>query len=168
MLKVNTISNKLGTVSVPVEDLVSYPLSSAWDGLVLTTETSPTLASLNIIGTNPEAKLYPDGSIVGSSDNGEFTMWANGKLECTGASTYTTATTTADFVVVFPISMPETYHTSQTMRGAPEGADRGKTSAYIYGVSSTGMTCRQIAENTADVSSFDSMSMTWMTIGRWK
>jgi len=34
------------------------------------------------IGANPTAKIYPDGSIVGSTDNGSYTKWANGDLEC--------------------------------------------------------------------------------------
>ena len=34
------------------------------------------------VGTNPTAKLYPDGTIVGSTDNGNYTKYPNGDLVC--------------------------------------------------------------------------------------
>lgn len=34
------------------------------------------------IGANPVAKIYPDGTIVGSTDNGEYVKYPNGELEC--------------------------------------------------------------------------------------
>lgn len=34
------------------------------------------------IGANPEAIIYPDGSIIGSTDYGSYTKWPNGRLEC--------------------------------------------------------------------------------------
>jgi len=34
------------------------------------------------IGANPTAKIYPDGSVVGSTDNGNYIKYANGSLEC--------------------------------------------------------------------------------------
>ena len=33
------------------------------------------------IGANPTAKIYPDGSIVGSTDNGSYTKYPNGDLQ---------------------------------------------------------------------------------------
>lgn len=50
-----------------------------WAGRVL---TGAELTAINIIGTNPEATLWPDGSVTGSSDNGQFTKYPNGNLEC--------------------------------------------------------------------------------------
>jgi len=41
------------------------------------------LTAVGIIGANPYASLCKrDGSIVGGSDKGTFTKWANGNLEC--------------------------------------------------------------------------------------
>jgi hypothetical protein len=34
------------------------------------------------VGTNPTAKIYPDGTVVGSTDNGSYTKYPNGDLEC--------------------------------------------------------------------------------------
>jgi len=50
-----------------------------WAGIVL---TGTDLTAVNILGANPEARLYPDGSIVGSSDYGKFTKNPNGDLHC--------------------------------------------------------------------------------------
>lgn len=33
------------------------------------------------IGANPTAKIYPDGTIVGSTDNGAYTKYPNGELQ---------------------------------------------------------------------------------------
>ena len=81
-VKTNTITNVASTHTLTLDD-VGYPLSTAWDGTLLTTTTTPTLASVGIIGLNPIAYIYPDGTITGESDNGEFTKWANGNMECT-------------------------------------------------------------------------------------
>ena len=35
------------------------------------------------IGANPTAKIYPDGSVVGSTGNGNYTKYPNGDLVCT-------------------------------------------------------------------------------------
>jgi len=79
-IKANQICNVAETHCVDVSALGGYPLSSAWDGLVLDETTVPKLSEVGIIGTTPEAKLYPDGSIVGSSDNGQFVKYANGQF----------------------------------------------------------------------------------------
>ena len=34
---------------------------------------------------NSSAKVYPDGSVVGVTDNGNYTRWANGNLEVNGS-----------------------------------------------------------------------------------
>lgn len=33
------------------------------------------------VGTNPSAKIYPDGSVLGVTDNGTYTRHSNGSLE---------------------------------------------------------------------------------------
>jgi len=57
-----------------------------WTGRVL---SGAELTAINIVGTNPTATLWPDGSVTGSSDNGEFTKWANGVLEILSNALYT-------------------------------------------------------------------------------
>ena len=81
-LKTNTIENVAGTKSETVDNIIdqvgtSNPGSTLWDGIVLDETTTPKLSEVGILGTNPYATLYPDGSIVGGSDNGKFTKHAN-------------------------------------------------------------------------------------------
>lgn len=63
------------------------PLTMSWDGIPY--------VDPDAIGANATAKIYPDGSILGSTDNGSYTKWPNGALECsfleaTGSNTATT------------------------------------------------------------------------------
>ena len=60
-----------------------YPLGDAWGGTLLTATTTPTLASVEVQGLNVIAYIYPDGSIVGESDYGDFIVHPNGNKECT-------------------------------------------------------------------------------------
>jgi hypothetical protein len=34
------------------------------------------------VGANPTAKIYPDGTVVGSTDNGDYIKYPNGRLVC--------------------------------------------------------------------------------------
>ena len=52
-----------------------------WDGVPYTDPDA--------IGANATAKIYPDGSIVGSTDNGSYVAYANGKLVMTRYETDT-------------------------------------------------------------------------------
>lgn len=62
-------SNGKRSVSAPVN------IGSSWDG-------DNYDDSLYWVGTNPSAKIYPDGSVVGTTDNGTYTRYPNGNLEC--------------------------------------------------------------------------------------
>ena len=42
------------------------------------------LTAVGIVGANPQATLWANGDITGSSDNGSFTKSANGTLDCYG------------------------------------------------------------------------------------
>ena len=52
------------------------------------------------IGSNPVAKLYPDGTIVGSTGNGSYTKYPNGELE---ARVYTLGDGVATSSVALPV-----------------------------------------------------------------
>ena len=45
-----------------------------WSGV---TYTDP-----DAVGSNPTAKVFPDGTVVGSTDNGSYTKYPNGDLVC--------------------------------------------------------------------------------------
>lgn len=61
-----------------------------WDGVAITHKYA--------VGANPTAKLYPDGSIIGETDNGHYKYHPNGTLEMTliviGDATATTGSGT--------------------------------------------------------------------------
>jgi len=69
--------NELDTEKVKITTVVAATTQD-WDGV---SYTDP-----DAVGANPTAKIYPDGSVVGSTDNGSYTKYANGDLECYGTS----------------------------------------------------------------------------------
>ena len=116
--------------------------------------TGQDLTDVGIVGANPYATLYGDGSIVGGSDNGAFIKYPNGELMCYGI----TATTIGDKAVIFPlafIASPSLIATSTNI-----------TKASIQSISSTSVGIR----TTRDDTSGDVYSTTvhWQAIGRWK
>lgn len=50
-----------------------------WDGV---SYTDP-----DAVGSSPTAKIYPDGTVVGSTVHGNYTKYPNGDLECSYRST---------------------------------------------------------------------------------
>lgn len=53
-------------------------------------------ADPDAVGANPTAKIYPDGTVVGSTDNGYYTKYPNGQLVCRNMSS--TLLTTVNLV----------------------------------------------------------------------
>lgn len=105
------------------------------------------------IGANPTAKIYPDGTIIGSTDNGEYIKYPNGEMTCVGMSAdqYTTSnsqtgifrteTITMDFPVEF-VKIRETVPFTRNSLTATWGAINGaesltSISIRIFGVIST-------------------------------
>jgi len=69
------------------------------------------------VGANPTAKIYPDGSIVGITDNGSYTKWANGDLECKQENLNIGVNTTATWIYPMAFTkvltvIPIGYHTA--------------------------------------------------------
>jgi len=73
-----------GSVSLQVNDALTTDETFKFNGADVngTVLTGADLTAVNIIGANPAATLWQDGSITGSSDNGTFTKHVNGNLEC--------------------------------------------------------------------------------------
>ncbi len=75
-----------------------------WDGV---TYTDP-----DAVGTNPTAKVYPDGTVVGSTGNGDYTKYPNGELVCTRTIQ---SSSSSDITWTFPMqfnAVPTFYGTS--------------------------------------------------------
>jgi hypothetical protein len=65
------ISGSSGIV-LPADAAVTIT-GESWNGV---SYTDP-----DAVGANPTAKIYPDGTIVGSTDNGHYTKHPNGNLD---------------------------------------------------------------------------------------
>jgi len=95
----DTITGDLESESVGAggSTILSPVDSSAWSGTALADEQALRDfygdQTITVQGSNFSATSYPDGSVVGSTDNGNFEMRANGRLEI--ASTAQTYTNTA-------------------------------------------------------------------------
>jgi hypothetical protein len=80
------------------------------------------------IGASPTAKIYPDGSIVGSTANGNYVKYPNGRLECHMSHYYgniTTAEGFRDATFTYPVTftaIPTELSTAHT----------GNTAEYLH------------------------------------
>jgi len=81
------------------------PTDPAWDGTTIADEAALRNyygdQSITVAGGSFTAKSYPDGSVVGSTDNGDFAMSANGNLESRGTSASVMGPTPITFPIVF-------------------------------------------------------------------
>lgn len=105
------IDNALGSKIDATSGVVAA--GQNWAGVAL---SGAELTAVGIVGTSPQADIYPDGTIVGSSSNGSFTKYPNGDIECRGTSGTITSSTTAGSLyrsssgtsMVFPIEFSST------------------------------------------------------------
>lgn len=69
-------------------------------------EEGSTYTDEDAIGANATAVIYPDGTIVGSTDNGEYTKYPNGNLVCSAIGTTLITTSVATGSVYRSSSTP--------------------------------------------------------------
>jgi len=86
------------------------------------------------VGANPTAKIYRDGTVIGSTDNGNYKRWANGDLE---------------FSIIPSIDLTQDSTVAQS-QSLPLIVYSGKCSGRsIAKISSTDSTNKAYAESTA-------------------
>ena len=158
-LKANAIANIASTHTFTLDD-VGYPLSTAWNGTLLTTTTTPTLASVGIIGLNPIAYVYPDGTIVGESDNGSFTKRANGELECRGV--FTTNGIGSETITFPMVNISSPSFASSSIRTS--GSELHSCNVDIINIDD--VIIRGLLVTTSV--SYAVMDVSWVTKGTWK
>lgn len=116
-----------------------------WDGIAY--------IDPDAIGANPVAKIYPDGSIVGQTDNGEYLKLANGKMFAFGRKDFVASVVE---IVTFPVLF-----VSQAYQAASN-----RTSNQTSNVLSTDV------GSTSQITVFGSISSTdsflWRVEGKWK
>ncbi len=99
----NVVEATSVTSKVDITSIVAVE-GQSWAGI---SYTDP-----DAIGANPAAKIYPDGTIVGSTDNGSYTKYPNGDLVCRSESlTLVTASVSVSplffndgAIVTFPVA----------------------------------------------------------------
>lgn len=87
-LQVLTVKNATGT-GIAVLPGAEVPLYNDGTNVVgaLGDWAGVTYTDPDAVGANPTAKIYPDGTIVGSTDNGEYIKHPDGRKEATGVIT---------------------------------------------------------------------------------
>ncbi len=119
------------------------------------------------VGASPTAKIYPDGTVVGSTANGKYTKYPNGDLECTHVATSTTGAVNAEVGWSFPMAPIGTqYHTTFY---APTGTNY--TTDFLTGghfIVNTSFMYFYVMQRNDDL--VLSRSITWHATfkGRWK
>ncbi|NQY22837.1 MAG: hypothetical protein HRT41_02305 [Campylobacteraceae bacterium] len=121
--------------------------SQSWDGVVY--------IDPDAIGANPVAKIYPDGTIVGSTDNGKYIKYPNGKMECQRLIPAPSSLTT--------IYLPATYIGEYVINGSSQDTiDRSLTADTV---TPTTFRCRFINSAGQEVGT---NKYTYITNGWWK
>lgn len=122
------------------------------------------------VGANPSASIYPDGTVVGETDNGKYTKYPNGDLECrgsgitftmnslrpsifgSGSGTVYVGSTTVSFPVVFT-SNPE----------ISDGGNANCKGLFSQTISTSSFEIGAYSTNTGTVGTAQ-----YTTKGRWK
>jgi hypothetical protein len=126
-----------------------------------------TYTDTGAVGSNPTAKIYPDGTIVGSTDNGSYVKYPNGILECWFISTSVSTTDTTEGGLYYKeISL--NYPVAMTTFGASTGI--ATKSGYVTWVQNripsnylTLVTVRVVSVN-----SVGNAYLGYRAIGQWK
>lgn len=150
---------------------VSFPKDN-WDGVAYTDPLA--------IGANATAKIYPDGSIVGETDNGKYTRWPNGEMECRGlvvctsmgafgsgsmADTYRTNVAIFTYPVLFVGDLPVVTMLVNRIAGASTGANSPYSARSLSSGALNELTSIQVAGGVN--TGFD-VTVGVVSKGRWK
>ena len=109
------------------------------------------------IGANPTAKIYPDGSIVGSTDNGSYTKYPNSMILI--GATYA-ASGTAFLAITYPIKLINASYTVSLSMSTNDYSD--------YIAKHTLKTVDGISFATKTGTSFFAVPTDIMILGKWK
>jgi hypothetical protein len=114
------------------------------------------------IGANPTAKVYPDGTVVGSTDNGSYVKHPNGRLETLCSNDAFVPANDAG--VAFPLPMTFTEATTHASLSFWSTGIGNSTLFAPYSVASASTTYKVYTDGTQTFS----MIVRVTTIGKWK
>lgn len=154
-IKINATSG--GSVELTVDSALATDETFEFSGGTATGKvlTGASLTAVGIIGTSPQAKLWQDGSITGSSSNGTFIKWPNGEARVQLYGTLASIDTTYTFTspIIF-IAVP-----MATISKDGSASFGGTVYRFVCGASTTQLTAAREGGD-ADV--------TLGASGRWK
>ena len=159
-LKVNRVQTLDGSEFLDINKLAAYGnmFHPGWDGIPLDETTSPKLTDLPVkTYSGLEAKMYPDGSIVGSNAYGEFRIYPNGNMDCSIYS-YTSAAPTVKNLPLIFIATPREYYA--TMKD-------GSYASIVYAYACSTSTISTVARAVSSGASATRVCIA-AAYGRWK
>lgn len=112
--------------------------------------------------------LYPDGSIVGTNANGEYTKYANGNLTCRG-SISPVSNNNAGTVITYPFAFIDT--TYKLFAGTSYISSGALASSAVTEQIKTSTTQGKVKvseHSTTTIIDIVSQEIQWTAIGRWK
>ena len=124
-------------------------------------EVGTTYIDPDAIGANPTAKIYNDGTVVGSTDNGAYVKYANGGLLCSDTAVGSAGTIAATFPVAFIVKATVT----ATVVG---GDDAQLWTVSIRSSTPTSSVSLKVRVGNAGSQSNSTADVHWIAIGRWK
>ena len=140
---------------VEAQDLLRVPKTGVqdtedWDGTSYTDGDA--------IGANPTAKIYPNGTVVGSTDNGNYVKFPDGTL-----LQYGDITSSATVFLTAPFSA-----TFINIERAVSLAIYGSTSTSTATEKTTTMTTTSFNYAVVTGTGFVALNLKYQAIGRWK
>ena len=126
--------------------------------------TGAELTAIGIIGTSPEATLWANGDITGSSSNGEFTKYANGDVEISYTAGHLFNAVTEYPAWTFPLEITTILFSSVNTR-SNSGSYVYASSVYNFSASACSAILKEVSGNTAPSITYQ---VNWKVIGRWK
>jgi len=137
----------------------------SWDGVAYTDPDA--------VGANPTAKIYPDGIVVGSTDNGTYTKYPNGDIEMEVEASLgiinnnTTTNTTLTLPMVLTAFRNATPSAFRNDAGASNSI--GRITCAWYNVSANPTTAISLAvTNATSLGSVDDVKAGCGIKGSWK
>jgi hypothetical protein len=136
-------------------------------GRVLKT-SGVTYTDPDAVGSSPSAKIYPDGTVVGSTANGSYTKYPNGDLVCrhtfsggTGVGTMDNAVDAIDWVC--PVASINTFYVNLEITGSWKHVLYATSDNTVNGA--TTVQVRNFGSNSA---AGTDPTIAASSIGRWK
>lgn len=134
----------------------------------MTEDTGTAYTDLLAVGANPTAKIYEDGTIVGSTDNGKYIRWNNGEMVCTYEETAIQTTTAALGSLYYVIPANMTFPVPFISKPVANSTPLSDSSSIIFGSGIFSITTTTIRVAVFSTSATATFTRSYIAKGRWK